>query len=95
MFGLTPTDWEIVKTTCIDPLKKVGAKVWIYGSRARGDHKKFSDVDILYQGTPGPLIHLIKEAAEESRLTVKIDLVSIDDLAESYRSNILRDRREV
>ncbi len=95
MFGLTPSDWEIVRTTCIDPLKKLGVKVWVYGSRARGDHKKFSDLDILYHGNPGAVIHSIKEALEESRLTIKVDLVSADDLAESYRSNIFKDRREV
>lgn len=97
MFGLTEKDWAIFNVVCLAPLKKIGARVWIFGSRARGDHRQFSDLDVIYdlpKGAKGPLPE-IKDALEESDLTVKVDLVLATELAESYRQGVERDRIEV
>ena len=94
MFGLSSRDWEILNSECILPLKKAGAKVWIFGSRARGDYRMHSDADILYvSAIPlGALLLRIKERLEESRLSIKVDLVSEADLAQSHRESVMRDR---
>jgi predicted nucleotidyltransferase len=53
-------------------------QVFIFGSRATGKAKKFSDFDIGIWGkksVPSHLIVLIEEALEESDLPYKVDLV--------------------
>jgi predicted nucleotidyltransferase len=47
-FGLTEDQFQILNETVVSPLKSHGATVWIFGPRARGDHKASSDVDIMY-----------------------------------------------
>ncbi len=96
-FGLTTQELELLESLLVLPLKQIGALVWVFGSRARGDHQKFSDLDIMYDIPnnvllPQGLISRIKEALEESRLQVKVDLVKQTDLAQSYLEGALKDR---
>lgn len=97
-YGLSDSDWKWVESEIIQPLKLQGATVWIFGSRARGDHKRFSDVDLLFEaGKPLPrgFLSTLRERAEESRLPVQIDLVDVNDLAASFRDGVFRERREL
>ena len=67
----------------IKPLKGLGAKVYVFGSRARGDQQ---------------LLHIvgqIKDNLEVRNLKIKVDLVDMADLAESYRENINMSRVQV
>lgn len=97
-FGLSNEDFQLVLDLAISPLKKHGARVWVFGSRAQGHHRQFSDLDILYSLSnelpPGYLAKIITDL-EDSRLPIKIDLVRDTDLATSYVDNILRSRIEV
>lgn len=82
----------------IAPLKKAGANVWIFGSRSRGDHRNVSDVDILYEfpspiSPPSGLLFTIKSDLDESRFPYLLDLVATQDLAESYKAQVLGDRK--
>lgn len=97
-FGLSHKDWALVLNLVINPLKKQKAKVWIFGSRARGNFKPFSDLDIVFENQekfPQGFLSKIIEAVEESNLVIKVDLVSFDDLAESYKESVLKERVEV
>jgi predicted nucleotidyltransferase len=99
-FGLTDQQFQILDKIAIAPLKSHGATVWIFGSRARGDHKAFSDIDLMYEtidNSPLPVgfISILKETLEESSLPFKVDLVDLKELAESYRSNALADRTRI
>lgn len=96
-FGLTEEEFALLQKLVVEPLKKLDCQVWIFGSRARGEPQKFSDIDLLYQtapdkSLPSGLLSEILENAEESRLNYKIDLVHQSDLASSYRSNVDRDK---
>jgi predicted nucleotidyltransferase len=99
-FGLTSEEFKILEEILFKPLKVHSARVWIFGSRARGDQKKFSDIDVLYslkeeESLPSGLLFEIKDRLENSDLPYKVDLVEEKDLAKSYRENVLRDRVEV
>lgn len=95
---MLPKEFEILYETIVNPLKDAGATVWIFGSRARGDHKKNSDVDILYEfpanaKIPSGLIFSVKEELDDSRFPFIVDLVALKDLAKSYSSGVLTDRK--
>jgi predicted nucleotidyltransferase len=99
-FGLTDQQLKILDEMVISPLKSHGVTVWIFGSRARGDHKPFSDIDIMYETKeniqlPVGFISSIKESIEESRLPYKMDLVDLKDMADSYKSTALADRIQI
>jgi predicted nucleotidyltransferase len=98
MFGQTENELRILEDLAIYKLKSAGAKVWAFRSRSRGDYKKFSDIDLLYQvkkTLPSGLIFEITSTLEESDLPYKVDIVSLNDLAESYLEGVLLERREV
>ncbi len=93
-YGLTNTELAYLDKAVITPLKMLGATVYIFGSRARGDHRRFSDVDILVDSLAdlSSTISSIIEEMEESNFPYKIDLVDDRSVADSYRSSIYRDR---
>lgn len=97
-FGLREEDWQTLVEVALSPLKSVaGIRLWVFGSRARGDHKPFSDLDILIDGPslPPGLLALVRERLEESSLPINVDLVLESELASSYRDGVLRDRKEI
>ena len=95
LFGLESRHIDLLKAIVIKPLLPTSTKLWVFGSRARGDYQKFSDLDLLVSGHVSPqLISSIREALEESSLPIKVDLVCEEELAESYRDGVMRDRVE-
>ena len=96
-FGLSESDYQILNDYLILPLKTSYAKVYVFGSRARGQNHPFSDIDILFEEDPQhpiPIerISLFKDRLENSNMTVKVDLVNWNNLAESYKPSVLKDR---
>lgn len=68
--------------------------LWIFGSRARGDAKPHSDVDILLEGPPPSSLERAKLelALEESNLPFPVDLVGEWELFEEFASRIAAER---
>ena len=96
-FGLTDQQFQILDEMVISPLKSHGVTVWIFGSRDRGDHKTFSDVDIVYETQQNSPLHQgfmsnLRDSIEESRLPYKVDIVDLREMADSYRFGVLSDR---
>lgn len=87
---LNPQYLATVKTI----LKKYlpsNARTWIFGSRARGNAKKYSDIDILID--TGSLIPIetmaqLNLAFEESTLPYKVDLVDAASIDKSFHDKI-------
>jgi predicted nucleotidyltransferase len=98
-YGLKDEHFQFLDENLIQPLKKRGLKVYIFGSRATGKHHPFSDIDILLAGDFNDQIDasisLIKEQFEESSFPIKVDLVKEPDLARSFRDRIFKERTEV
>jgi predicted nucleotidyltransferase len=65
------------------------------GSRATGNHKRFSDVDLLIESDDltGVMLGRIAEAFEESSLPYKVDLVDVRKLAPAYVPSVMASRR--
>ena len=92
--GLSTNDNKFIFDALINPLKSKGCKVFLFGSRATGQFKKFSDIDLLYftstteaKINPSEIYKLI-HFLEESNFIYKVDLVSELDLASSYKEKI-------
>jgi predicted nucleotidyltransferase len=92
-FGISQAHWDLISRIALLPIRTAGGKVWVFGSRARGDYREFSDLDLLLEGFIGPaLVSSIAEQLEESTLPFRVDLVQEQDLAETYREGVLKDR---
>lgn len=97
-YGLTDSEFNFLTEQLIGPLKNYGAKVFIFGSRATGRYKKFSDIDLLYTSSPNlsnDKIYVLLAKMEESSFPYKIDLVCDDNLAQSYRESVNADKIEL
>ena len=99
MFGLSAKDWRTVNQLVIEPLStQHHAQVWVFGSRARGQQRPFSDLDILVDSESPlepALLGEIRAALEESNLPIKVDLVELNTLADAYRDQVLGERVRV
>lgn len=93
-YGLTDSEFNFFMKTFVEPMKKLGVQVFIFGSRASGNQQKFSDIDLLYKNNNSLIskseIYKLLSEMEDSSFPYKIDLVDDNDLAHSYRTNIER-----
>lgn len=94
-FGIDEKSWLELERLLWQPLKKAKAKVWIFGSRARGDHQEFSDLDVLIEfesEAPQGFVGSLRMDLEDSCIPIKIDLVERKNLAESYAPYVEKDK---
>ncbi len=92
--GLSESEYQFVLDTIQKPLVKNGATLWLFGSRARGTHSPYADVDLLIEGELNrSLLSELREKLEESNFPFKVDLVPDAELADSYRANVYKDRK--
>ena len=92
-FGLSE---EILKKLR-DIAKKYENKFYIFGSRARGDYKKSSDIDIAIIGkTNKEEKFKIKNELDELEIPYMIDIVFIQDIqSEALKNNIYNEGVEI
>jgi len=69
-------------------------RIWLFGSRARGDHFERSDIDLTIEApainrAEWTKLHLDLE--EEADTLLLIDFVLMDDLPESFRHRVHRE----
>lgn len=93
-FGLSDKDYHFIQREVVQPLKKMGATVWCYGSRARGDHQNFSDLDLMIESSQDLTTEIgaIQEKISNSNFPYKVDLVQWANFAEAYRPGYIQDR---
>ena len=67
-------------------------RVILYGSRARGDYRKTSDIDLAIEGCPDWEISEIRETLEEKVPTLlTFDVVNFEKAPEGLKENILKE----
>jgi predicted nucleotidyltransferase len=73
-------DLNEARRIVLDALGRHRAKVWLFGSRARGKAHRGSDIDIAVlplEPLPEGLLEGIRQALEESQVLFPVDLVDL------------------
>ena len=67
-----------------------GVEVWAYGSRVRGNPRRYSDLDLVaFTGrAQSSQVDDLREAFEESDLPIRVDLFLWDELPDSFHREI-------
>lgn len=88
MIHIEPSHREIL----LKLSNKYGVSFFAFGSRVKGTHRKFSDLDICIKTliSDAQLSHL-EEDLEESDLPFKVDVVLWDRCSEDFKNNIAND----
>ncbi len=85
---IAPAELSIVKSI----LQKVDASVYLFGSRARGNGRRDSDLDICLKGSRGEIplevMDQLREDFINSSLPYQVDLVDYIQLNEVFLNNI-------
>jgi predicted nucleotidyltransferase len=71
------------------------ASIYIFGSRARGSHLQWSDIDIALEAKDKISSYITGEMMsmfEASNMPYKIQIVDINSVSDKMRENILRER---
>ncbi len=90
---ISPQDWDEVYPI----LKKYVPEytVWAFGSRVKGTAKAYSDLDlaiITQQALSLKRTAELKEAFDESNLSIRVDIVDWAATSEAFRKIIERDK---
>lgn len=69
-------------------------RVWLYGSRARGDQRSSSDIDLAFEHEAGSDAVGLASAVEDLELIYRSDVLNLaDPISAELRSRIERDRK--
>ena len=70
-----------------------GVAAWAYGSRVRGNARRYSDLDLVVFTAPGQTRQLdgLREAFEESDLPFRVDLFAWRETPKSFHQQIKRE----
>ena len=93
MYGLSK---EIIETLKIIE-KNNNIKIYIFGSRARGDYKEYSDIDLcITEEIDQKKRYKIMDDVDKIMTHHKIDLIFIQDVKnEEFIKNIYKDKRKI
>ena len=88
-FGLSEEDILLIKNEIQRNLGSTkNSKLYIYGSRVKGNHREFSDIDLLLKADEFDENALGKIDFSELDTPYKVDFVLDTELFESYREEI-------
>lgn len=79
----------------IDLLETKGVRALVFGSLARGDFGRWSDVDIIVTRCPRDLKYAIEGYVEDHLRDIPFDVVYVDEVKTWRLARMLRDVRDV
>jgi predicted nucleotidyltransferase len=95
--GLSVDQISQIRKTLVDSLAlKKKTKVFVFGSRATGKHKKYSDLDLWIETDPElsqSEISQILEKFEESNLSITVDIVTPESCLPEYLDHIQNQKK--
>jgi uncharacterized protein len=67
--------------------------IWLYGSRARGDHRPRADIDLAVEAPRADVRQWdrILELAENADTLLRVDCVRLDAAEPDFRARLMRD----
>ena len=75
-------------------LAGTGAKAILFGSRARGDARQWSDIDLAIDSEKDflpEILSVLREAFEESNILLNVDVVDLRDASTDVRAAVSRE----
>lgn len=93
MFGLEDRHVNFIKETLKRHINNPDAKFYIFGSRATGKYREYSDVDIAIDFPPMTLDERLKIQSdfENSTFPYEVDIVDLNDITENFKKIIKDD----
>lgn len=95
---MNPTVYEkalkLLENMVKDAFKDSEVNIVLFGSRARGDHLKTSDIDIgiLFRDkTNKKKLILLREKVENSNIPYKVDVVDLSQTSREFREKALKE----
>jgi predicted nucleotidyltransferase len=86
---------NLLKEIVLEVLKEKECKVYLFGSRARGDYTRISDADIGIEGLSKKEFIMakwkIEEMVEESIIPFRVDIVNLEDVDDNFKKEIFKD----
>lgn len=77
----------------LEAVRPYGADVWLFGSRARGDARPVSDIDVAIRSPrgalPRPVMSELRERLFESHVPWTVDVVDLATVDERFRERVL------
>jgi uncharacterized protein len=96
-FNLSENQFAFIRDKIQEFLKdKFTYEVFVFGSRARGDSKKYSDLDLWIQTSPHLTrdeIQNLNESFINSELSIKIDLLTPENVLSEYLPSIEKEKK--
>jgi type I restriction enzyme S subunit len=94
-FGLKKDHFLWIKKIFATYLPDV--KVHVFGSRARGDHKQYSDLDLALESSQ-PISRKtwaeVQEQFTNSSIPIKIDMIELSQIDPAFRKGIQEELKE-
>jgi len=88
-------DLAEVRRLVVGYLRPWRVKVWLFGSRARGDASPRSDIDIALlpeeEGLPADWLAGLRELLEESHVPWHVDIVNLSEADQELRRTVERE----
>lgn len=98
MFGLREEEFEELKDILALVLKKYPARVYIFGSRAKGNIKRMSDIDLALEyeeRVPWKIIEKLKDYFSASDIRFRVDVLDLKAISPSFKAAIEKDLVEI
>ena len=92
MFGLEERHLNFIKETLKKYIPAPEAKFYIFGSRAKGKYREYSDVDIAIDSLDltASLKSKLELEFENSTFPYKVDIVDLNNIKDSFK-NLIQD----
>ena len=95
MFGLEDRHIKLILEILNKHAKN--AKFYIFGSRARGDYSRYSDIDIAIDGAGlnSDILSKINSEFDNSTMPYEVDVIDINSISSDFKKMILNDLIEL
>ena len=93
MFGLEERHLDFIKETLKKYVPSPDAKFYIFGSRARGKYREYSDVDIAIDSSDltSEIKSKLEFEFENSTFPYEVDIVDLNTIKENFKTLIQDD----